>query len=159
MLTFADSLIPPLSQEPRQMPTPTNSLQDLAELDRDVTRAEVDGDVATLDALATDDFTLVGRVGFVLDKQQWLDRYRGGGLRTTALAFEDAVTRVHGDCAIRIRRHVQQAEFQGRPVNGEFRATPIAVQDGGRWRLAGVHLSPIGGPPPFAAPGGKPEDG
>jgi ketosteroid isomerase-like protein len=131
------------------MSTHPNSLQELAELDRDVTRAEVDGDVATLDLLATDDFMLVGPVGFVLDKQQWLERYRGGALRTTALAFQDAVTRVHGDCAIRIGRHVQEAEFQGRPVNGEFRATHIAVRAGDRWRLAGVHLSPIGGPPPF----------
>jgi hypothetical protein len=134
------------------MPTHTTALQELDELDRNVTRAEIDGDVATLDALASDDFMLVGPVGFVLDKQQWLDRYRGGGLRTTALAFEDAVTRVHADCAIRIGRHVQEAEFQGRPVNGEFRATHVAVRDGDRWRLAGVHLSPIGGPPPFARP-------
>jgi hypothetical protein len=101
---------------------------------------------------------LVGPVGFILDKQQWLERYRGGGLRTKALAFEDAVTRVHGDTAIRIGRHVQEAEFQGRPVNGEFRATHIAVRDGGRWRLAGVHLSPIGGPPPFARPDDARED-
>jgi ketosteroid isomerase-like protein len=134
------------------MSTHTTPLPELAELDRNVTRAEVDGDVAALDALATDDFMLVGPIGFVLDKQQWLDRYRGGALRTIALAFEDAVTRVRGDCAIRIGRHVQEAQFQGRPVNGEFRATHIAVRDGGRWRLAGVHLSPIGGPPPFARP-------
>jgi hypothetical protein len=132
--------------------TPTTPLEELADLDRTITRAEIAGDTATLDALATDDFMLVGPVGFVLDKQQWLDRYRGGGLHTHALAFEDAVTRVHGDYAIRIGRHIQQAEFQGRPVNGEFRATHIAVRDGGRWRLAGVHLSPIGGPPPFVRP-------
>ena len=140
------------------MPTPTTPLQELADLDRTLTRAEIDGDTATLDALATDDFMLVGPVGFVLDKQQWLDRYRAGGLHTSTLAFEDAVTRVRGDCAIRIGRHVQEAEFQGRPVNGEFRATHIAVRDGGRWRLAGVHLSPIGGPPPFARPAGGQED-
>jgi uncharacterized protein DUF4440 len=132
--------------------THTTPLHELAELDRTVTRAEIDGDIATLDALATHDFMFVGPVGFVLDKQQWLNRYRGGGLRTHALAYEDAVTRVHGDCAIRIGRHVQEAEFQGRPVNGEFRATHIAVRDGGRWRLAGIHLSPMGGPPPFARP-------
>ena len=138
------------------MATPT-SLQELADLDGTITRAEIGGDTATLDALSTDDFTLVGPVGFVLDKQQWLERYRGGGLRTHALAFEDAVTRVHGDCAIRVGRHVQEAEFQGRPVNGEFRATHIAVRDGGRWRLAGVHLSPIGGPPPFTRPDDRPE--
>lgn len=140
------------------MPTPTTPLQELADLDRTLTRAEIDGDTATLDSLATDDFMLVGPVGFVLDKQQWLDRYRAGGLRTSTLAFEDAVTRVRGDCAIRIGRHVQEAEFQGRPVNGEFRATHIAVRDGGRWRLAGVHLSPIGGAPPFARPARGQED-
>jgi ketosteroid isomerase-like protein len=134
------------------MSTPTTPPQELADLDRTLAQAEIEGDTATLDALATDDFMLVGPVGFVLDKQQWLDRYRGGGLHTTALAFEDATTRVRGDCAIRIGRHVQEAEFQGRPVNGEFRATHIAVRDAGRWRLAGVHLSPIGGPPPFARP-------
>jgi ketosteroid isomerase-like protein len=131
------------------MPT---TLKELADLDRALTRAEIEGDTATLDALATDDFTLVGPVGFVLDKDQWLDRYRGGGLHTTALAFEDAVTHVYGDTAIRVVRHVQQAQFQGRPVDGEFRATHIAVRQGGGWRLAGVHLSPIGGPPPFARP-------
>ena len=95
------------------MPTHITALQELADLDAAVTRAEIAGDVATLDA---------------------------------------PVTRAHGDSAIRIGRHVQEAEFQGRPVNGEFRAPHIAVRDGGRWRLAGVHLSPIGGPPPFARP-------
>lgn len=129
-----------------------STLEELADLDRTLTRAEISGDIAALDALATEDFTLVGPVGFVLDKRQWLDRYRGGALRTKALAFEDAVTHVYGDAAIRIGRHVQEAEFQGRPVNGEFRATHIAVRQGDRWRLAGVHLSPIGGPPPFAQP-------
>jgi hypothetical protein len=131
------------------MPT---TLEQLADLDRTLTRAEIDGDTATLDALATDDFTLVGPVGFVLDKNQWLERYRGGGLRTTALTFEDAVTRVYSDAAIRVGRHVQEAQFQGRPVNGEFRATHIAVRQGDRWRLAGIHLSAIGGPPPSAPP-------
>jgi hypothetical protein len=131
------------------MPT---TLQQLADLDHTLTRAEIDGDTTTLDALATDDFTLVGPVGFVLDKGQWLERYRGGGLHTTALAFDDAATRVYGDAAIRVGRHVQEAQFQGRPVNGEFRATHIAVRQGDRWRLAGIHLSPIGGPPPFAPP-------
>ncbi|HEY2320759.1 MAG TPA: nuclear transport factor 2 family protein [Solirubrobacteraceae bacterium] len=132
-------------------------LEALADLDRMLTRAEVDGDVATLDTLATDDFTLVGPVGFVLDKRQWLDRYRGGDLHTKALAFEDAVTHVYGDAAIRVGRHVQRAEFQGRPVDGEFRATHISVRQSGGWRLAGVHLSPIGGPPPFARPAERAE--
>jgi hypothetical protein len=36
-------------------------------------------------------------------------------------------------------------------ADGSFRATHIAVRRDGRWRLAGIHMSPVGGPPPFAA--------
>jgi hypothetical protein len=35
--------------------------------------AEIEADAAALDALATDDFTLIGPAGFVLGKQHWLD--------------------------------------------------------------------------------------
>lgn len=52
-----------------------------------------------------------------------------------------------------------QAEYRGHPVNGEFRATHIAVHDGTQWRLAGVHLSAIGSPPPFAGRPADPEVG
>jgi hypothetical protein len=134
-----------------------STLEELADLDRALTQAEIDGDVAALDALASDDFTLVGPLGFILDKRQWLNRYRDGALHTRSLAFEDAVTRVYGNAAIRVGRHVQEAEFQGRSVDGEFRATQIAVRQDRGWRLAGIHLSPIGGLPPFARADGARE--
>jgi ketosteroid isomerase-like protein len=129
---------------------------ELRELEQRWTEAEMKADVDALDALSTDDFTLVGPVGFVLNKQQWLDRYRESDLVTRSLSLEDPVTRVYPKAAVTIGRHVQEAEYHGRPVNGEFRATQIAVHDGSGWRLAGLHLSPIGGPPPFA---GRAADG
>jgi hypothetical protein len=61
------------------------------------------------------------------------------------------VVRDYGDTAVVVGRHTQEATFQGRPVNGSFRATHIAVRRDGEWRLAGIHMSPIGGPPPFAS--------
>jgi ketosteroid isomerase-like protein len=130
------------------MATTTDELRDL---ERRWTAGETEADVGALDALATDDFMLVGPAGFVLDKQQWLERYRQRDLVTHSLRFEDTMTRIWGDAAVTIGRHVQQAEYRGQPVNGEFRATHIAIHDGSQWRLAGMHLSPIGGPPPFAA--------
>jgi ketosteroid isomerase-like protein len=131
----------------------------IEDLNRRWADAEVRGDIAALDALATDDFRLIGPAGFVLDKQQWLDRYRDGDLVTRSLRFEDAQTHLYGDTAVSIGRHVQQAEYQGHPVNGEFRSTHVAVREGDRWRLAGCQLSPIGGPPPFAPPGGPARPG
>ena len=131
----------------------------IQELNQRWAEAEMRGDIAALDAMSTDDFRLVGPVGFVLDKQQWLDRYRNGDLVTRSLRFEDAQTHLYGDTAVSIGRHIQQAEYQGHPVNGEFRSTHVAVRADDGWRLAGCQLSPIGGPPPFAPPGGPPRTG
>jgi ketosteroid isomerase-like protein len=116
--------------------------------------AEVRGDSETLGALVTDGFRLVGPVGFVLDRPQWLERYRTGELVTKTLDWHDVEVREFGGVAIAIGVHEQTASFKGTPADGKFRATHVLVREGDEWRLAGIHLSAIGGPPPFA-PAGK----
>jgi ketosteroid isomerase-like protein len=120
------------------------------ELSQAWVEAEVKGDAAALEALTVDDFTVVGPVGFVLDRQQWLSRYREGTFATSELTYADARVRVYGDAAVSIGVHTQKAVHQGNPADGAFRGTHIAVRVADGWRLAGMHLSPIGGPPPFA---------
>ena len=124
----------------------------IEELETAWSRAEMGADTDTLEAISTSDFTLVGPLGFVLDKQQWLERYRSGELVTGSLSLEDPAIRVYGEAAVTIARHIQRASYKGRPVDGQFRTTHIAVRVDRRWLLAGIHLSPIGGPPPFARP-------
>jgi len=116
--------------------------------------AEERGDTAVLAGLAADGFRLVGPLGFVLDREQWLARYSGGALVTEKLDWGDVEVRDFGDTAIAIGVHDQVATHRGNPANGRFRATHVLVRAGDRWRLAGIHLSPIGGPPPFT-PGGN----
>jgi ketosteroid isomerase-like protein len=128
-----------------------STTEQILELGRRWAEAEQQGDTATLDAITTDDFTLIGPVGFVLDKQQWLDRYRSGALNTRSLSWDDLRVRDYGDCAVVVGCHTQQATHQGNPVDGRFRASHIAVRRQDRWLLAGIHLSTIGGPPPFRA--------
>jgi hypothetical protein len=62
--------------------------------------AEKRGDVDTVEALATDDFMLVGPLGFILNKQQWLDRYRNGDLVTRSLVWDEVDVRDYGAAAI-----------------------------------------------------------
>jgi ketosteroid isomerase-like protein len=121
--------------------------EQVRELGRRWAEAEQRGDTAVLDALTTEDFTLVGPLGFMLDKQQWLDRYRSGDLVTRSVAWEDVDVRDYGAAAVAIGRITQQAEYQGRSADGRFRATHIAVRRDDRWLLAGLHYSPLGGPP------------
>jgi ketosteroid isomerase-like protein len=123
------------------------------ELGRRWAEAERHGDTAVLDALTTEDFTLVGPLGFMLDKQQWLGRYRGGTLVTRSVAWEEVSVRDYGAAAVAIGRVTQQAEYQGRSADGQFRVTHIAIRRDDRWLLAGLHYSPIGGPPQPAPQG------
>ncbi|MGI8411423.1 MAG: nuclear transport factor 2 family protein [Solirubrobacteraceae bacterium] len=129
--------------------------EQLHELQHSWTRAEIAADVSALDALAVDDFALVGPAGFALDKRQWLGRYRQRDLFTRSLSFKDTTTRAYADVAVTIGRLIQEAEYQGRSANGEFRATQLAVRDGSGWRLAGMHLSLVGRPPPSRSPMGS----
>jgi ketosteroid isomerase-like protein len=130
----------------------TTDAKQIEDLERRWVAAEIGGDLAVLDELAAEQFALVGPLGFVLDKTQWLDRYRNGDLVTSKLAWHDTQTRLFGTCAVVIGIHKQEAAYRGQPNNGQFRATHIWVHDGGTWRLAGMHLSPITAPP--AAPHG-----
>jgi hypothetical protein len=88
-------------------------------------------------------------------QQQWLERYRSGDLVTGSLSLVDPATRIYGESAVTIARHTQRASYKRQPADAQFRTTHIAMRVDRRWLLAGVHLSPIGGPPPFARPAGQ----
>ena len=103
--------------------------------------AEVAADTDTLAQLVDDGFRLVGPFGFVLDKQQWLDRYRSGAFQTSRLDWDEVSVADHGDVAITIGKQTQEAAYQGRPSNGEFRVTHVFARKPAGWRLIGMHIS------------------
>lgn len=119
--------------------------QEILDLGERWAAAECRGDVAGLDRLAVADFTLVGPLGFILTKEQWLDRYRGGDLVTSHLDWIEVAVRDYGTTAVAVGVQAQRAAYRGTPNDGRFRATHIWVRDGAEWKLAGMHLSPIRG--------------
>ena len=112
-------------------------------LGRQWVRAELAADIEALDALTTEDFTLVGPLGYVLSKSAWLDRYRHGDMSTESLRWEDVAIRSYGTCAIAVGRMTQRADYRGTPVDGSFRLTQVAVTAGPTVLLAGMHLSAV----------------
>ena len=121
------------------MTTTTDQIRDLGAR---WVEAELAADVDTLESLVADDFRLVGPFGFVLDKEQWLDRYRSGDFTTSALTWHDVDVREYGDSAVAIGTYSQEAAYQGSPSNGDFRSTHVFIRDGRRWMIAGMQLSP-----------------
>ena len=100
--------------------------------------------------MITDDFRLVGPFGFILDRQQWLDRYRSGDFTTTTLSWHDVEIREYGDTAVSIGTQTQEAAYKGTPSNGDFRVGHVFVRRDGRWLIAGVQLSSTSPPGPPA---------
>ena len=103
--------------------------------------AEQAGDVDALAEIADEGFRLVGPFGFVLDKEQWLERYRSGAFHTTRLDWDEVSVADHGDVAIAIGKQSQQAAYQGRPADGQFRVSHVFARKADGWRLIGMHLS------------------
>jgi Domain of unknown function (DUF4440) len=109
--------------------------------------AEARGDAAVLDALLDDDFRGDGPRGFVLTKQQWLDRYRTGDLANDAFAWEETRVRVHDDAAVAMGIQTQTARYHGLDCSGRFLGTLVAIRRDGRWSIVNVQLSPATDPP------------
>lgn len=115
--------------------------------------AESRADVTFLETLLAEDFIGIGPLGFMLTKQQWLDRHRSGDLTYQALAVDEVNVRVYDAAALVTCRQTQRAAYRGGSIPGEFRATLAFVHQEGRWQLAGIQLSAMGQPftPPAQA--------
>jgi ketosteroid isomerase-like protein len=106
--------------------------------------AELRGDTAFLERLLADDFVGVGPRGFLLTKEQWLARYASGALRYDSFTWDEVQVRLYGDAAVMTGRQSQTGTHRGQDVTAQLRATLVFVNQNGTWRLAGLHLSPIG---------------
>jgi ketosteroid isomerase-like protein len=116
---------------------------ELEELRRQWAAAELHGDPSRLDQLLADDFTGVGPRGFVLTKQQWLQRYQSGDLKNQSFRMEEVGLRTYGDAAVATGRQTTKSTYQGHDSGGQFRTTQIFVRQDGGWLLAGIHLSSL----------------
>jgi ketosteroid isomerase-like protein len=124
----------------------------IEDLLRRLADAQASAEVEILASLLSPDFKLVGPLGFVVPREQWLHQFRSGSLQISALDWDelDVRTYVDGRSAIAIGRLDQQATYGGRPVNGAFRVTVIALHAGDRWLIAGMHYSAL--TPPADSP-------
>jgi ketosteroid isomerase-like protein len=115
---------------------------DVLDLVRRWATAEQDNDADALDGILDADFAGVGPVGFVLHREQWLERFRKG-LENRAFEVEDPQVREFGTTAVVIGIQAQETQANGRDNSGRFRVTLVTVRRAERWLLANVHIGPL----------------
>jgi hypothetical protein len=108
--------------------------------------AEARGDVVTLDTLLHVDFRGDGPRGYVLIKQEWLDRYRRGDLVNQAFEWEHTDVRAHADTVFVRGIQTQKACYRGEDCSGQFLATLMAVRQDQRWSIVNLQLSKLNEP-------------
>jgi hypothetical protein len=104
--------------------------------------AESDGDLEMLASLLDDDFRCNGAGGFVLTKQQWLDRDRGVRRIDGRYPWHLSEVAVRNGVAVAIGTHVPRAPSGGIETRRSFRVTLVAVDRGGRWQIVNMRLVP-----------------
>jgi hypothetical protein len=107
-------------------------------------QAELTGDRDTLRELIADGFQSIGPRGFVLDKDQWIDRH--DQFVYHVLDTSETDVQVHGDDDdIAIVRNVQRnrATYRGQDIAASTRVTQVWIRQDGRWQLAAIQFSPL----------------
>jgi hypothetical protein len=102
--------------------------------------AEAGGDAAALDPLLAAEFLGDGPLGFVLSKQQWLDRHRRGDLVVAWFGWVAGDVRVFDRTAVATGVRSQVATYRGRDCSGALAGTLVAVRRGGAWVIVNLQL-------------------
>lgn len=102
--------------------------------------AEARGDAAALDPLLAAEFRGDGPLGFVLDKQQWLDRHRRGDLTVASFGWTAGPVLVINRTAVASGVRSQVATYRGRDCSGAHACTLVAVRREAGWAIVNLQL-------------------
>jgi hypothetical protein len=103
--------------------------------------AELHADTETLQRLLADDFLSIGPKGFVLDKQEWIERHVH--FTYHALDIDDIDIRLHDNTAIVRDIQRNRASYKNEHIELAFRVSQVWVQQQEEWRLAAIQFSPL----------------
>src|SRR5689334_13080201 len=106
-------------------------------------RAQLSADVEALDELIADDLLFTGLGGSLETKAADLQQHRSGALKITKLEPLDFRVRAIPGGAISSVKMDATALIAGKPTSAILRYTRVWISEGGRWKIAGGHMSAV----------------
>ncbi len=106
-------------------------------------QAELQADTAQLNRLLADDFVSIGPKGFLLNKEEWINRHVH--FKYHALDTSDMDIRLYNNTTA-IVRNIQRnrATYQNETMELTVRVSQVWIWEaGGAWRLVAIHFSPM----------------
>ena len=107
-------------------------------------QAIIDGDVAELADIWTEDYTFINPQGVLVTRAQRLANIGSGNTNVSVIDNEREITvRVYGDMAVVQNLSTLHGQFNGVPTDTDLRGTFVWVRRNGRWQLVTNELTPV----------------
>ena len=119
--------------------------QELMQLQRAEDDAENKKDVAALDRLLCDDFIFTAPTGAITDKKQLIEDIKGDESEAgQTISYDEVKAHDYGKTAlVNYLLIVKGQGKDGKEYVNRYRNTVVWVNQGGRWRMAAIHVSRI----------------
>jgi ketosteroid isomerase-like protein len=126
-----------LAQEPDEA-----VVQEIRQLEGELTNALLERDAATLDRLWHDDLSFIARNGSQFTKSERIAGQAASRRQPGETNVNDAVTvRIIGDAAVTTVLSTWTFPSESGPVPGHYRALHVWVRDHGRWQLLAAQVA------------------
>ena len=113
---------------------------ELCSLSKQWMLAAQEHDVARLEELLGQEFTVVGAVG-ELDREEWLEN-ASRAYEIDEFAFEEIEIELYGSTAVLSSRYRQTARLGDRDLSGSYLVTDVWVRRDGGWQVVRRHATP-----------------
>ena len=102
-------------------------------------------DVAALDRIYADNYTLVNESGVLTTKAPRLAAIRSGEMKFESASYDEVNIRLYGNTAVATYRVMIKGQSKGQEIGGQLRVTSTLMKMKGRWQLVATQATRIGG--------------
>ena len=118
----------------------------LKKMETDRAAAVVKGDVAALEKVTSDDYSLINMNGQMSDKSQMISNFKSGQTKLTSDEVSEMKVRVYGDTAVVTGKADIKGTLGGKDATGQIRFTRVYVKKGGRWQSVAFQQTRVSNP-------------
>ena len=122
--------------------------QQIRKIEQDWINAIVKRDGAFLAKLEADDYTFTGADGVVLDKPGDIKNISSGDTVFDDIKIDSVKVRFYGNTAIVNGLGTAKAHAKEEDLSGQYSWADVFVKQGGQWKAASAHVTPVAKKPP-----------